>query len=190
VLPGEAENDGFIAHLGGGHGVLRDHLVLILDFHGNGFVGEESRGFRENGGEFSGGEAVIVVVTDPNLQLAGVGLAEGASAIEERLPDPADLGDVEGHGNRISVGKKEPEGAVGMGLEEVLEFAEGHGRGAGWEGFREMVFFGRGQQEAARAASRFRARAASEARTREFEGPAWKVSESCLRSGRRARATR
>jgi hypothetical protein len=77
-----------------------------------------------------------------------------------------------------------------MGHEEVLEFSEGHGRRLDGMGLEEAVSFGKGQHDSARAASRFRARAASEARTWSLAGPARKVSESCISSERRARATR
>ncbi len=52
VLPLEPENDGLVTDLRGRNRVLRDHLVLVLDFDRQGIVVEEFRGFFEDRASF------------------------------------------------------------------------------------------------------------------------------------------
>jgi hypothetical protein len=119
VFVGETEDDGLPDGLGRGHGILGEDAVFVFNLEGK-IVGEEGGGLFENAVEFAGSETVVIILAHPHLQLAGVGLAKGASTIEEGFSHAPHLGDVEGHGNRGAVREKEAEGLPRMGLKEGL----------------------------------------------------------------------
>lgn len=99
---GEVEDDAFWGDAVVGDGELGDDGVLVLDFDGDFGVGEVGGGFGENTRDFLSFEAVIEVVTEPDLELAGGEVAEGSAAVEEGFLDASDFGDVEGLGDGIA----------------------------------------------------------------------------------------
>jgi hypothetical protein len=56
----------------------------------------------------------VVVLADPDLQLAGHAFAEFPATIEERLVDPSDLGDVEADGDGVATGQSDAEKSLGV----------------------------------------------------------------------------
>lgn len=151
MLVGEDEEHGVGEDLVAGEGVLGDDLVFVFDFHGDGGIREDGSGLGEDGGHFPGFDAVLVVLADPDLELAGVGFPEGAAAVEEGFVEVADFGDVERLGDGGTAGQAEAEGEVGVVAEKRGEVVECHDR-------RDL---GPGQQLSARWARRWLARMVS-----------------------------
>ena len=159
MLVGELEDDGVGGDLVAGEGVLGNHAVLVFDLHRDGFVGEVSLRLVEDGGHFAGFDAVVVVLADPNLELAGERLAERSAAVEEGLLHAADFGDVEGDRDRRAIGKLDAEVAVGVLAEQGFEFGEVHGVALDLR--RVASCLGPGQQEFSRRQRRLAALAGS-----------------------------
>lgn len=156
----EAEDHCIIEHLVVGDGVLGDDAIFIFDFHRHGVIREDGGGLAEDGCHLSGLDAVVVIVADPDLQLASFAFTERAAAIKKCFPEAADLGDMKGDGHRVATRQANAEMALWVGGEQGFQFGKIHDR-AGWDLRREVRCLGRGQQLPSRSARRATARAAS-----------------------------
>lgn len=126
MFVGKLENDGFIGQLVVCDGVLRNDAVLVFDFDGDGIVRDQGFAFFEDACHFSGFDAVVVIFTDPDLELAGVGFTFRAAAIEEGFSHVADFGDVEGERHGIAFRKADAEMPIRMRGEQGCEFGKFH----------------------------------------------------------------
>ena len=157
MLVGEFKDHGFIRHGVALNGVLGNHAVLVFDFHGEGIVSQKRLRFIEDGSHFPGLDSMVVILADPDLELAGDDLAQLAAAIDEVFLQAADLGDMEGNWHGVATRKGDAEVEGGMLMEEGFKFAEFHRLVS----FLTVRVLGPGQQLDSRLARRARARAES-----------------------------
>ena len=103
--------------MGGDDGELGDGAVFVFEFDGERIGAENRGGEADDVSEFIGGNAVVLIVGDPSLELAGDGGSGGATAVDEILLDVSDFGDVEVCGDGVAVGEAEVNGGVWGGGE-------------------------------------------------------------------------
>ncbi len=134
------------------NGVLRNNTIFVFDFNRHGGIGEKRVRLGEDRCHFSGFDAVLIILTDPDLKLAGVDFTACAAAVEEDFMQGADFGDVKRLRDRHAIRQANAEGEMGMFAEKAGQFLECH----------RCKDLGRGQQLSARLARRCAARFVSD----------------------------
>lgn len=116
VLVRESESQVFVHHFGISNGILRDDAIFVFDFYIQVIMRKNALSQVQDGAEFAGAQAVILIVCDPRLKDARGNLANRAAAIDELLCDAANFGDVKMRGNGIAVGEDKARELVGIGF--------------------------------------------------------------------------
>lgn len=88
VLVGELEDHRVTRNLRSLNGVLGNHLILVFNFDRDGFIGQIRFGQFKDRCHFSGLNAMIIVFSHPDLELAGHEFAKGATAVEKGFLNP------------------------------------------------------------------------------------------------------
>ena len=128
MFVGEFKDDGFVGDFVVADGVLGNDLIFIFDFHRHAIVGKHGFAFFQNARHFSGFDAMIIILTNPDLELAGLRFTSCSTTIEKGFMHVTDFGDVEGERNGIAFGKTDAEMAFRILGEEGFQFGKFHDR--------------------------------------------------------------
>lgn len=88
--------------------------VFVFDDDGKVVVAKDGGGQIEYLGQFAGGQAVLDIVGDEELELTVGGAAGGAAAVDEVFLHAADFGHMEVRGHDVVVGEDDVEVGVGV----------------------------------------------------------------------------
>ena len=113
-----------------GHGELSDHILFMLHFNLQVFMGEDIRGAIENSRQLPGKEPMFEVIMNPSLEEARFLKASGSAAIDEPLCNVPHLGDVVMGGNLGTIGKADCNRLFWVGSQLDFEFFNVHGLAA------------------------------------------------------------